>query len=185
MSTESKAYDIELTPKATKTLKKFGKRIAKESKANSESSEFKFVALNNQYWYFEFEVNAGLYAGQKHIVEVKLVYGAPPDLYVYPRCAPKCTFMTSVWHPNISETGTICLDVLKDNWSPTMFSATILDALKLLLEEPDASSPQNKKAADMLLDKNDKNGKKYNKYVASFYNYEKAPEQIRGMISRD
>lgn len=35
----------------------------------------------------------------------------------YPFSPPVCKFVTRIWHPNISsQTGTICLDVLKENW---------------------------------------------------------------------
>ena len=109
-----------------------------------------FKMPNDQYWYVQFEVAAGPYAGQKHIVEIKLLYGAPPDIYVYPASPPKCTFMTRIWHPNISERGIVCLDVLKDNWSPMMRIDAALNAIELMLAEPNTASPQNKAAALML-----------------------------------
>lgn len=167
-----------LTTKEKKILKKFSKRKLVEIKKNSSNNDFKFAVANEQYWYFEMVVQSGLYTGQKHIIEVKLIYGHSPYIYVYPMCAPKCTFITPIWHPNISDKGTICLDVLKDNWSPSMYTATILSALKLLLEEPDPTSPQNPDAANMML----KDSKKYNGYVSSFYDYNKAPENIRNMF---
>lgn len=35
----------------------------------------------------------------------------------YPISPPKCRFITRVWHPNVSsQTGAICLDILKDAW---------------------------------------------------------------------
>jgi hypothetical protein len=39
----------------------------------------------------------------------------------YPFEPPKMRFLTRVWHPNISsQTGAICLDILKDAWSPAL-----------------------------------------------------------------
>lgn len=35
-------------------------------------------------------------------------------------------FITRVWHPNVSsQTGAICLDILKDRWSPALTLRTV------------------------------------------------------------
>jgi len=140
--------------RAAKTVKKFTKRTSKEIKANGESKEFDFSvnAKDPNLWYFRFSVDDGLYKGQQHIIEVKLQYGNAPTpeaktLYVYPVNPPLCRFITPIWHPNISTKGTICLDVLKDEWTPSMHSAAIVTAIKLLLMCPEPKSPLNLAAA--------------------------------------
>lgn len=167
------------TTKANKTIKKFRKRIGKELQSNLESKEFNFVSKNKTHWYFQFTIQEGLYKGQKHIVETKLKYGQDPELYVYPMSAPMCKFITSIWHPNISDKGTICLDILKENWSMTMFTSTIISALKVLLLNPEPSSPQNTTAATMLK----KSPEKYKKYLSEFYDYSSVPEDIRQLFN--
>ena len=161
-----------------KTMKKFKKRIIKELESNTESKQFDFVVFNETHWYFRFTIEEGPYKGQKHIIETKLVYGRDPDIYIYPINAPMCSFITPIWHPNISEKGTVCLDVLKDNWSPSMYTETIISALKMLLLNPEPLSPQNIEAANMMTHQPEK----YNKYISDFYEYEKAPSFIRDLF---
>ena len=52
-------------------------------------------------------------------------------------------FTTKVWHPNISsQTGAICLDILKDKWSPALTIKTALLSLQALLSAPEPDDPQ-------------------------------------------
>lgn len=63
-------------------------------------------------------------------------------------------FETPIWHPNISsQTGAICLDILKDEWSPALTLRTALISLQALLCAPEPDDPQDAQVASQY--KND------------------------------
>ena len=57
-------------------------------------------------------------------------------------------FDTKIWHPNISsQTGLICLDILKDRWSPALTLRTALLSIQALLCCPEPDDPQDRVVA--------------------------------------
>ena len=54
----------------------------------------------------------------------------------YPFLPPKVTFITKVYHPNISREGLICLDIFAHHWSPALRLSEVLLAVQSLLGEP-------------------------------------------------
>lgn len=65
----------------------------------------------------------------------------------YPMAAPKVRFLTKIYHPNIDKVGRICLDVLKDRWSPALQIRTILLSIQALLSAPNPDDPLNEQVA--------------------------------------
>ncbi|KRX55874.1 Ubiquitin-conjugating enzyme E2 N, partial [Trichinella sp. T9] len=59
----------------------------------------------------------------------------------YPMAAPKVRFMTKIYHPNIDKLGRICLDILKDKWSPALQIRTVLLSIQALLSSPNPDDP--------------------------------------------
>ncbi|KFM25308.1 Ubiquitin-conjugating enzyme E2 27 [Auxenochlorella protothecoides] len=70
----------------------------------------------------------------------------------HPFAPPKMRFQNKVWHPNVSSAnGAICLDILKDQWSPAMTLKTALLSLQSLLSSPQPDDPQDAVVARQCL----------------------------------
>ncbi|THH05896.1 hypothetical protein EW145_g4465 [Phellinidium pouzarii] len=66
----------------------------------------------------------------------------------YPFQPVKMRFITKVYHPNVSSaSGAICLDILKDAWSPVLTLKSTLISLQSLLCSPEPSDPQDAEVA--------------------------------------
>lgn len=74
----------------------------------------------------------------------------------YPMGAPKVRFLTKIYHPNIDKLGRICLDILKDKWSPALQIRTVLLSIQALLSAPNPDDPLANDVAEQW--KNDEYG---------------------------
>ncbi|RHY16840.1 hypothetical protein DYB25_006009 [Aphanomyces astaci] len=75
----------------------------------------------------------------------------------YPFEPPKVRFDTKIWHPNISsQTGAICLDILKDAWSPALTIKTTLLSIQALLSAAEPTDPQDAEVARMYINDKDR-----------------------------
>ncbi|ESO84388.1 hypothetical protein LOTGIDRAFT_236339 [Lottia gigantea] len=66
----------------------------------------------------------------------------------YPMSAPKVRFMTKIYHPNIDKLGRICLDILKEKWSPALQIRTVLLSIQALLSAPNPDDPLSNDVAE-------------------------------------
>lgn len=85
------------------------------------------------------------YEGGRFVVDIKI----PNE---YPFKPPIMKFDTKVYHPNISSvTGAICLDILKDAWTPILTLKSSLISLQSLFQSPEPNDPQDAEVAKHYL----------------------------------
>jgi ubiquitin-conjugating enzyme E2 N len=125
-----------------KRIEKETQKLAQEPPPGIEASPDK-----DNYRYFHIAMGGPEgtpYQGGTYSLELFLPEG-------YPMEPPKVRFLTKIYHPNIDKLGRICLDVLKDKWSPALQIRTILLSVQALLSAPEPSDPLDTSVADHFI----------------------------------
>uniref|UniRef100_A0A034VM83 Ubiquitin-conjugating enzyme E2 T n=1 Tax=Bactrocera dorsalis TaxID=27457 RepID=A0A034VM83_BACDO len=82
------------------------------------------------------------------VFEIKIRFGTQ-----YPFQPPTFKFSTPIYHPNIDNSGKICLDLLRmpptGSYNPAITLESMLLSIQLLLASPNPDDPLNSEAADL------------------------------------
>ena len=145
-------------------------RITKEFNDLKKDNTIQVKLVNNDIKHWKGRIKGPIdtcYAGG--IFDVDIVI--PND---YPFKPPKMKFDTKIWHPNISSvTGAICLDILKNEWTPALTIRTALISLQALMCEPVPDDPQDAVVAKEYLTDIKKFNEKAKQWVEEYANPEK------------
>ena len=126
-----------------------GKRIMKEWKDMQESPPPNISASpidENDMHHWEAIImgpSNSIYAGGTFKLSIVFPYD-------YPFKPPKVECLTKIYHCNIVNKY-LCIDILKNQWSPALTIEKVLISIVSLLLDPNPKDPLNREAADKFL----------------------------------
>ncbi len=107
-----------------------------------------------------------LYLDKNDVMTFKVDYTPEKDSYWYPGVysftfnvsdqysitPPKVKCNTKIYHPNIDFLGNVCLNILKEDWKPTLNMAAVIASVYFLFYDPNPKDPLNHDAAQIMRD---------------------------------
>ena len=102
------------------------------------------------------------YEGGRFKLELKITE-------TYPFQPPKLYFHTKMYHPNIARyDGSICIDILKDQWSAALKLKSVILSISSLLANPNPRDPLEGGIADVYTNSREEFNKNVKNYVKKY-----------------
>jgi len=125
------------------------RRLQKDFKKIIDNPSPYYVAspVDNDLFFWRATINGPLgtiWEGGKFNLE--LTFGE-----TFPHEPPEVKFTSEMYHPNIYDDGSICLDILQNEWSPILDIAAVLTSIQSLLNDPNPASPANYQAGQLYM----------------------------------
>lgn len=144
------------------------KRLLKELAEQNNTTPVKIEMYDNNIMHLKCTITPNedsLYYFE--IDGVKTTYNLSVNISnEYPFKEPKVQFNPSIFHPNVyAVSGDICLDLLKDAWTPALTIHSLCLSILSLMNSPNTSDPVNAVAGNLY----DNDKEKYKEEVISWY----------------
>mmetsp|Transcript_2051 Transcript_2051/g.7920 ORF Transcript_2051/g.7920 Transcript_2051/m.7920 type:complete len:185 (+) Transcript_2051:98-652(+) len=130
-------------PKQSPGEIRLAKDISELTLAKTMGINFPDGAAKITHFVITLKPDEGYYKGGKFVFE----FTVPT---AYPHEPPKVKCTQKIYHPNVDVDGNVCLNILREDWSPVLSISSCVYGLNFLFMDPNPDDPLNKEAAKDL-----------------------------------
>ena len=127
-------------PKQSPGEIRLAKDISELTLGKTMAIEFPDGADKMLHFVITIKPDEGYYRGGKFVFD----FNVPA---VYPHEPPKVKCTQKIYHPNVDTEGNVCLNILREDWSPVLNISSCVYGLMFLFVDPNPDDPLNKEAA--------------------------------------